>query len=66
MASGFTCKTGVKTRDLKRVVITGRSDKPESRFSLTRLPQAKVVKHRVGLMGKAAAAYCSDGDALHA
>jgi len=65
MASGFTFKTGVKTRDLKRVVVTGRSDKPESQFSLTRLLQAKVVKHRVGLMGKAAATYCSDGDALH-
>ena len=65
MASSFTFKTGVKTRDLKRVVVTGRSDKPESQFSLTRLLQAKVVKHRVGLMGKAAATYCSDGDALH-
>ena len=66
MAGSFPVKTGVKTRDLKRVVVAGRSDKPQSRFCLTRLPQAKVVKHRVGLMGKAAATYCSDGDALHA
>jgi len=66
MASSFTFKTGMKTRDLKRVVVTGHSDKPDSRFYLTRLPQAKIVKHGVGLMGKAATTYCSDCDALHA
>ena len=66
MASSFTFKTGMKTRALKWVVETGQSDKPASRFYLTRLPQAKIVKHGVGLMGKAAATYCSNCEALHA